>query len=96
MVTLKNLTLDEVCPIFKQINSSGTRLSMFDLMVVATWSETFDLNENAAELSQLLETKDFDELSGNTVLKSLSAVHGLSGGIAIDRGPPNFRREGSE
>ncbi|MBZ0257642.1 DUF262 domain-containing protein [bacterium] len=43
VVTLKDLTIDEVCPIFERINSSGTKLSTYDLMVAATWSENFDL-----------------------------------------------------
>lgn len=39
VVTLKDLTIEEVCPIFERINSSGTKLSIYDLMVAATWSE---------------------------------------------------------
>ena len=35
VVTLKDLTIEEVCPIFERINSSGTDLSVFDLMVAA-------------------------------------------------------------
>jgi hypothetical protein len=38
VVTLKNLTLDEVWPIFARINSSGRSFSTYDLMVAATWS----------------------------------------------------------
>jgi len=30
VVTLKNLSVEEVCPIFERINSSGTRLSTYD------------------------------------------------------------------
>jgi len=36
VVTLKDLTVEEVCPIFERINSSGTRLSTYDLMLAAT------------------------------------------------------------
>ncbi|WP_203756711.1 GmrSD restriction endonuclease domain-containing protein [Actinoplanes cyaneus] len=74
VVTLKNLTLDEVCPIFERINSSGTRLSIYDLMVAATWSRNFDLNERAKQLATALEGKDFDEVQGTTLLKVLSAL----------------------
>ena len=42
VVTLKDLSVEEVCPIFEQINSSGTRLSTYDLMVAATWNKDFD------------------------------------------------------
>jgi hypothetical protein len=75
VVTLKNLELDEVCPIFERINSSGTRLSIYDLMVAATWSQTFDLNKRAESLATALERKDFDQIEGTTLLKILSAIH---------------------
>src|SRR6185312_14943975 len=38
VVTLKDLSVEEVCPIFERINSSGTRLSTYNLMVAATWN----------------------------------------------------------
>lgn len=74
VVTLKNLTVEEVCPIFERINSSGTKLSTYDLMVAATWSETFDLNDKTAEVASFLSPKGFDDIEGNTVLKCLSAI----------------------
>jgi hypothetical protein len=51
-------------------------------MVAATWSKTFDLNREAERLGEALETKDFDEIEGPTVLKVLTAVHS----DAADRG----------
>ena len=33
VVTLRDLSVEEVCPIFERINSSGTKLSTYDLMV---------------------------------------------------------------
>jgi hypothetical protein len=74
VVTLKNLNLDEVCPIFERINSSGTRLSIYDLMVAATWSRSFDLNERTRSLAQAVEGKDFDSIEGTTLLKVFSAI----------------------
>jgi hypothetical protein len=75
VVTLKNLQLDEVCPIFERINSSGTRLSIYDLMVAATWSREFDLNTRTKELAERLERKDFDRIEQATILKILSAIN---------------------
>jgi len=75
VVTLKDLTVEEVAPIFERINSSGTRLSTYDLMVAATWSATFDLNDEAAKISDALEPKGFDDIEGDTVIKCLSAIH---------------------
>jgi hypothetical protein len=78
VVTLKNLTLDEVCPIFERINSSGTRLSIYDLMVAATWSRDFDLNDRSGQLATALEGKDFEEIEGTTLLKILSTLDSRS------------------
>ena len=75
VVTLKDLTVEEVCPIFERINSSGTRLSTYDLMVAATWSTSFDLNEEVAEIKDALSAKGFSEIDGDTILKRLAAVH---------------------
>ncbi|MEM6868672.1 MAG: DUF262 domain-containing protein [Cyanobacteria bacterium P01_C01_bin.121] len=75
VVTLRDLTVTEVCPIFERINSSGTRLSTYDLMVAATWSEEFDLDDEAATIADSLTPKGFGDVDGNTVLKCLSAVH---------------------
>jgi hypothetical protein len=74
VVTLKDLTVEEVCPIFERINSSGTRLSTYDLMVAATWSTSFDLNEEVAEIKDALSAKGFSEIEGDTILKCLAAV----------------------
>lgn len=74
VVTLKELTVEEVCPIFERINSSGTRLSTYDLMVAATWTENFDLNDEAQKIALALKPKGFDDIDGNTVLKCLSAI----------------------
>ncbi len=75
VVRLKDLTVEEVAPIFERINSSGTRLSTYDLMVAATWSATFDLNDEAAKISEALEPKGFDDIEGDTVIKCLSAIY---------------------
>lgn len=74
VVTLRDLTLEEVGPIFERINSSGTPLSIFDLMVAATWSDGFDLNDKVDEITLALSPKNYGDIRGNTVLKCLSAV----------------------
>jgi hypothetical protein len=74
VVTLKDLTVGEVCPIFERINSSGTKLSTYDLMVAATWGEGFDLNDEVDEIQDSLEPKGFGDIDRTTVLKCLSAV----------------------
>jgi hypothetical protein len=74
VVTLKDLSVEEVCPIFERINSSGTRLSTFDLMVAATWAENFNLNDEVEEIAFSLSAKNFEDISGDTILKCLSAI----------------------
>jgi hypothetical protein len=74
VVTLKDLTIDEVCPIFERINSSGTRLSTYDLMVAATWAEDFDLNEKVSAILASVEAKGYGETERSTILKAVSAV----------------------
>jgi hypothetical protein len=75
VVYLKDLNLDEVCPIFERINSSGTRLSTYDLMVAATWSAEFDLDESVSLIANALEPKGFDDIDRITVVKCMSALH---------------------
>jgi hypothetical protein len=74
VVTLKDLSVEEVCPIFERINSSGTRLSTYDLMVAATWNKSFDLNDEVDEIRDALEPKGFGDIDRETVLKCMSAV----------------------
>jgi hypothetical protein len=75
VVTLKDLSVEEVCPVFERINSSGTKLSTYDLMVAATWNKDFDLNEEVEEIREALRPKGFEDVDLTTVLKCLSAVH---------------------
>ena len=63
VVTLRDLTVAEVCPIFERINSSGTRLSTDDLMVAATWSEEFDLDDEASIIAESLDPKGFGDIA---------------------------------
>ncbi len=77
VVTLTERTLDEVCPIFERINSTGTKLTVYDLMVAATFSEDFDLNEEVQALQKSLATKNF-KIDGDALLRTLSAIRGKS------------------
>ncbi|WP_189081801.1 DUF262 domain-containing protein [Mangrovihabitans endophyticus] len=78
VVILKGLTVEEVCPIFERINNSATKLSIFDLMVAATWSKSFDLNDKADDISLSLASKSYGDIPRNTVLKCLSAIENRS------------------
>ncbi len=77
VVTLTEKTLEEVCPIFERINSTGTKLTVYDLMVAATFSEDFDLNDEVQELRRSLQERSF-RISGDSILRTLSVVSGQS------------------
>lgn len=77
VVTLTERTLDEVCPIFERINSTGTKLTVYDLMVAATYSEDFDLNDEVQTLRKSLRARSFN-IGGDSILRTLSALRGKS------------------
>jgi hypothetical protein len=77
VVTIKEKTVEEVCPIFERINSTGTKLNIFDLMVAATWSDDFDLNEKVTQLRESTKLKDFEDIDNSVFLKFMSSIKGL-------------------
>ena len=81
-VTLGDMALKDVAPIFERINSTGTPLTMVDLMRAATWSPEFDLVDTIEELLDALASKDFRGIDQKVVLRNLSASAG--GGFTID------------
>ena len=72
-VTIGDMGLDEVAPIFERINSTGRQLTIVDLMRAATWSEGFDLNKALSSVREALEAKDFDSVPEGEILKNISA-----------------------
>jgi hypothetical protein len=42
VVTVTEPTVEQVALIFERINSTGTNLTVYDLMIAATWSASFD------------------------------------------------------
>jgi hypothetical protein len=75
-VTLGDMPLADVAPIFERINSTGTRLTIVDLMRAATWSPEFDLVDAIDEIRSSLEAKAFDGIDRKAVLRSVSAAVG--------------------
>ncbi|MEL4305349.1 GmrSD restriction endonuclease domain-containing protein [Methanococcoides sp. LMO-2] len=76
VVTIKEKTVESVCPIFERINSTGTQLDVFDLMVAATWDNDFDLNDRIDEIQSSTSLKNFDNIKKSTYLKMMSAIAG--------------------
>lgn len=76
-VTLREMSVASVAPIFERINSTGTQLTIVDLMRAATWSPKFDLiDEIDDKVLSALTAKGFHNIDRKTVLRNLSAAAG--------------------
>jgi hypothetical protein len=75
-VTLHDMSIEDVAPIFERINSRGTPLTIVDLMRAATWSEDFDLIDAIAGITDELDTKNFGGIDRKAILRSISAAAG--------------------
>jgi len=82
-VTLGDMSIDDVAPIFERINSTGTPLTIVDLMRAATWSPDFDLIDSIDSVLSSVADKDFDAIDRKVVLRSLSAAVG--GGFSAEK-----------
>ncbi|SER76309.1 DUF262 domain-containing protein [Actinokineospora terrae] len=77
VVTLGDMSIKDVGPVFERINSTGTRLTVVDLMRAATWSPDFDLVEKIDSILADLEPKKFSGIDRKTILRSVAASAGL-------------------
>jgi hypothetical protein len=73
VVTITDRTLDEVCPMFERINSTGTKLTIYDLMVAATFETDFDLNDEVETLQESFEEEGF-HLEGESIIRAVAAT----------------------
>lgn len=76
IVTLGDMSINDVAPVFERINSTGTRLTIYDLMRAATWSPEFDLGETIESIKSSLEEKKFHSFENKTFLRCLGAASG--------------------
>lgn len=81
-VTLGDMSLQDVAPIFERINSTGTPLTIVDLMRAATWSPDFDLIDSIDGILETLDEKSFGTIDKKGILRNLSAA--LGGGFSAD------------
>jgi hypothetical protein len=75
-VTLGDMPLADVAPIFERINSTGTRLTIVDLMRAATWSPDFDLVDSIDAVREALIAKSYEKIERKAILRSVSAAVG--------------------
>jgi len=76
VVTLGDMAIQDVAPIFERINSSGTQLTIVDLMRAATWSPEFDLIDAIEAILEDLDNKGFGDIDKKVVLRNISASAG--------------------
>lgn len=76
-VTLGDMPINDIAPIFERINSTGTPLTIVDLMRAATWDPTFDLRDEIDEILSALGARDFHDVGRKTILRALSAAGGF-------------------
>ena len=77
------MPLDDVAPIFERINSTGTRLTIVDLMRAATWSIQYDLIEAIDGIRDDLQEKGFGDIDRRAILRNISTAAG--GGFSADK-----------
>ncbi len=77
VVTLGDMSIKDVGPVFERINSTGTRLTVVDLMRAATWTPGFDLVDKIDEILESLTPKRFGSIDRKTVLRSVAAAAGM-------------------
>lgn len=75
-VTLGDMPLADVAPIFERINSTGTRLTIVDLMRAATWSPDFNLVDSIDAIREVLAAKSFEGIDRKAILRNVSAAVG--------------------
>ena len=76
------MSIQDVAPIFERINSTGTRLTIVDLMRAATWSPEFDLIDAIDGILAELDAKSVSGVDKKVILRNLSAAPG--GGFSTD------------
>jgi hypothetical protein len=81
-VTLGDMAIQDVAPVFERINSTGTRLTIVDLMRAATWSPDFDLVDAIDGVLLAIQEKGFGEIDRRVVLRNISAAAG--GGFSAE------------
>lgn len=81
-ITLPEYPMDIACDVFTRLNTGGTALNLFEIMVAKTYDEQreFDLSKKFSELvhggkgKKCLEDSKFDTISGILVIQCISAI----------------------
>jgi hypothetical protein len=73
-IVLPDYPIDAAVEIFTRINTTGTELTLFEIMSAKTYDEikNFDLQEKYKQLQEDLESIGYDTIPSSTVLQCLS------------------------
>lgn len=73
-IALEDYHIDAAIEVFTRINTTGTELTLFEIMSARTYDEEkkFDMQEKYSELQDELERVGYDTIPSSTVLQCLS------------------------
>lgn len=74
VLIIRENDMAKIAPIFERINSTATRLTLFDFMVAALWTPEFNFKEHVADIREALEPKGFEDIAEETVIRALATV----------------------
>ncbi len=74
ILEIRQNDMDKIAPIFERINSTATRLTLFDFMVAALWTPKFNLKAKVNDIQESLEPKGFDGIVEETVVRAIATV----------------------
>ncbi|GHF50792.1 hypothetical protein FHX82_003934 [Amycolatopsis bartoniae] len=77
VVTLGDMPIEAIAPVFERINSTGTPLTIVELMRAATWRPDFDLLDSIDAILAVLDEKNYGKIDSKVLLRAISAVAGF-------------------
>ena len=77
VVTLGDMPIEAIAPVFERINSTGTPLTIVELMRAATWRPDFDLLDAIDAILAVLDEKHYGKVDSKVLLRAISAVAGF-------------------
>lgn len=77
IVTLGDMAIEDVGPVFERINRTGTRLDIVDLMRAATWTPDFDLRDSIDAVLAVLDAKAYGSIEQRVLLRAIAAAAGF-------------------
>ncbi|SNT06256.1 hypothetical protein SAMN05216276_102343 [Streptosporangium subroseum] len=77
MVTLRDMSIEEIGLVFERINTTGTPLTLVEFMRAATWAPDFDLLDSIDEIKEVLRQKRYGDIDPKVLLRAIAATAGF-------------------